>query len=213
MACGCSWAATSDASFIPLEEFLPDIKVVAPSVPDEMAANAARLAAIELTGAIPFVRRNIILDAQQGVVDYFLDLPDDYRISRVHTVTLDGRPVPASTRSAFGGQWFHYDRAEQRIVLRQPPAKDGPGCIVVEVTVTPGQRSCQLPSELYHDALDVIASGALARLLLTPGASWTNLTTAGVYRKMYIEGRERVSNLVLRGGISGPLTMRARRFF
>ena len=207
----CAWG--SDGAFVPVEDFLPDVKAVIPAVPDVLAANAVRMAAIELCQRVPFVVRDALLDTQAGVADYPLALPDSYVVTGVLGLMLGGRTVPLLPPSAFPARGAVYHRGERLLVLNPAPSVDAPGCLHARVSVMPGQLSCHLPREVFDEALDVVAAGALARLLLIPKTSWADKSTAGVYRTTFSAGVGRISNLALRGGVSGPIVMQARRFF
>jgi hypothetical protein len=213
MSC-CTWANAD--SFVDIEQFLPDVLVKAPTVPEEIAANEIRAAAIEMAGRVPMLEREICQDIQAGVQDYFLDAPDGYAIRGVSAVTVQGLPVPLSTYSPFKtsriwtGAFYHIP--ENRILLAPAPQQDGRGCLCVTVTLLPGQTSCALPIEFYEQHLDALASGALARLLLMKDASWADKASAGIYRAMFVAGIARASNTALRGGVTGPLVIRPKRF-
>jgi hypothetical protein len=201
---------------VPIEEFIPDVQLKAPSVPDQIAANEIRMAAIELASRVPLLRRQLCQPAQANVSDYFLDAPDGYTIRGIHGVSVYGRPVTVYGGSPLGlsaprpGAW--YDRSEQVVHIRPAPPRDGASCVCVEATVLPGQTTCALPREMYDLHLDTLAAGALARLMLMKDASWANTQAAGIYRGMYVAGIGRASNSVLRGGVTGPLIARPPRF-
>ena len=213
MSC-CTWANTS--SFVDIEQFLPDVLVKAPTVPEEVAANEIRAAAIELASRVPAIEREICQDLQAGVPDYFVDPPDGYTVRGVSAVTVEGIPLPLAVYSVYNtsrlrrGAFYHMP--EKRILLAPPPQYDAHGCLCVTATLLPGQTSCALPLEFYEQHLDTLASGALARLLLMKDASWADKSSAGIYRAMFLAGVGRASNTALRGGVTGPLIARPARF-
>lgn len=206
----CAWADGSE--FVPLDNFVPDVQANIPTVAAELAANAVRLAAIELCQRVPFVTRGVVLDLQANVPDYVLDLPDNYRASGLLSVTVRGRVTPIVPFGNAYGRGLSYLHSERLLMFRPPPSSDGVNCLHARVSVFPGQLSCHLPREVFDDALEVVVDGALARLLLIPKATWNDKSTAGVYQKKFSAGLSRMSNAALRGGITGPMMMRARRF-
>jgi hypothetical protein len=213
MSC-CTWA--NPGSFAPIEQFLPDVQVKAPTVPDEVAANELRAAAIELASRTPAIQREICQDTQAGVPDYFVDAPDGYSLRGVIAVTVEGRKWPLAQHAAYatgysGCAAFYHDE-QRRVLLRPAPQYDGRGCLCVTAALLPGQTSCALPVEFYERHLDTLASGALARLLLMKGASWEDKSSAGIYRAMFVAGIARASDTALRGGVVGPLIARPPRF-
>jgi hypothetical protein len=212
MSC-CTWA--NPGSFAPIEQFLPDVQVKAPTVPDEVAANELRAAAIEMASRVPAIQREICQDLQAGVPDYFVDAPDGYTIRGINEVSVSGRRWPLAAYSSYTAAGpcsaFYHDE-QRRVLLRPAPQYDGRGCLCVTAALLPGQTSCALPVEFYERHLDTLASGALARLLLMKGASWEDKSSAGIYRAMFVAGIARASDTALRGGVVGPLIARPPRF-
>lgn len=214
MSCNCSWQ--NPDIFRPIDDFIPDVITKVNSVPDEVAANEIRNAAIEFSRRALLLRRTACMDAQANVADYYPELPDDYAVHSVVGVTLDGVSyrgctTGASLRAECGGV-FSYDAYNGAVVLDPPPARDSIGCLCVEVVVRPGQESCQLPAELYDGYVNDIAAGAAANLLLMRDTPWLDRTSAGIYRGIFSNAINHATTLAMRGGVAGPIFMKARRF-
>lgn len=217
MTCNCAWS--DDAEFVPLEDFIPDALLRAPNAPDEVVANAVRLAAIEFCRtAMPLARR-LCVDAQEGVADYHLTLPDEYHIVAIRSVCVgDTEYFPLGMASCTPRRAWHHRRfgytysQSTGVVLDPPPLRDAPGCLCISAIVQPGQRTCTLPRELYDDYLETLAAGAAARLLLMSTASWFDRTGAGIQQRIFRSGMVAAKSLHMRGQAVGPLMMQAPRF-
>lgn len=101
---------------VPLEEFVPELRLIANGVPSDIAAAYIRNAAIEFCERSAVLKREVFVDLQCDVREYLLE-PDDVDTTR--TVSIDWICDARGQR--------HYLRPNQPCQL-ECPCFCGPGC-------------------------------------------------------------------------------------
>lgn len=232
MTCNCSWDATSE--FVPVDDFLDYVSAGVPGIDVQLMAHSIRVAAIEFARSTRFMTQRIRLDAQEGVPDYQLILPDEYNLLAISAVDYEGCVInhdqlsPSAyrgagigmmnTRTNYSGNLTYasnmvFGYSEQTgLVLNPPPSRDGESCIGVTAIVIPTQDSCYLPRSLYNTFADTIGAGALAALMRNSQAKWYDLRNAGIYRKQFEQGMTRAKNLAMTGFVAKPVHMKAHSY-
>jgi hypothetical protein len=212
MTCACATIPPS-GGVTPLEDFLPYVVPYAVGVPDEVAAHAIRLAAIEWAQVTLSQRRVVTIDAQKGLHDYRIEIDDAYEAITVNSVCYRERLLTPLRREQCSPHACGYTYTKPDLLMIYPAADaDGASCIKVELTVQMGQDTCFVDRVLYANHAEDLANGALARLLRMKGASWYDLSLAGVHVKAFRQAYSRAKARSARGDISAPLMMTAPRF-
>ena len=80
-----------DVEFISLAEFLPRVTLIAKGVPDDVALEYLRQAAQTLARDSLLLKRELRLDVQAGVRDYYLDNGDAEQVHYVDEIHLGKR--------------------------------------------------------------------------------------------------------------------------
>jgi hypothetical protein len=208
----CTTAPVDTVEFL---VFAPDIQLRAKGIPDAVAESLAREAAIDFIRRTHTLKRTLLTDAQAGVGDYYIDLPDGLLVRSVSCVTLDGRPlrsVPQCT-GRYMGSGFSFDG--QRLFVSPAPCEDSPGALEVTVYAVPTQTTCALDRDIYEQYADAIVNGALSRAFAMHGASWANAGRNSLMRdfqRLYLDGVNRAKRDQNKGLLASPTQARAPRW-
>lgn len=178
-----------------LTEVLPDVN----GCPDPSAINAVRNAAIEFC-----TRGNVwkvemeIFQTESGVIAYDLDSPvNGARIIQVMAAFLDGMEIKPRTedsldagmpgwRTIAGKPTFFFQPTPELISLASVP--DGTYTVSGIVALCPTRKAGGIERFIYEQYLDVIASGAKARLMMMPGVPWSNPELAAFHDAQFNTG-------------------------
>jgi hypothetical protein len=227
MTCNCSWDSKSE--FVPVDDFLDYVSAGVPHIDAQLVAHNIRVAAIEFARSTRYMVQRVHIDAQAGVPDYHIELPDEYRIYSIAAVDYDGMVLqpdqlsPSGYRGSGIGMSATYPRqrgynhtfgysTQTGLMINPPPTQDGERCIGVNAIVIPTQDSCYLPRDLYDKFADIIGAGALAALMRNSQAKWYDLRNAGIYRRQFEQGIRRARDLAMTGGIAQPIKMKAHSY-
>lgn len=91
-----------DVEFISLTEFLPRVTLVAKGVPEDVALEYLRQSAQTLARESRLLKRELRLDVQAGVRDYYLDNGENEQVHYVDKVELkSGQTSPFSCKNSF----------------------------------------------------------------------------------------------------------------
>lgn len=197
------------------EELVPDLLGARglTGVPPEIAVFHLRKATIELCERSHVWVQTIDIDAQKGVSDYPIELPDAAKVVAVKAVKVGHCCLTPSREGLCGGCGCHTFRVEGNRTLWVPEAhEDEEQAIRVEVVSKPSQDSCSFPEELYEDWSDTIADGAAWRCFAMPKTDWYSAGMVTFYMKKYNAGVTRAKNQRVLQRTVGPLMMRGARF-
>lgn len=82
---------------VELKDILPYIQPNCVALPDEMGMDYGRRAYIEFARRSGAVVRRLVYDLQDGIVDYPIEVPDGYSVSRINRVIIEGNSVISPT--------------------------------------------------------------------------------------------------------------------
>jgi hypothetical protein len=195
MSC-CTLAAHGS---VPFADFVPYIAAYARGAPDDLMAHSARLAAIDFCWRTKALVRDAYADLQAGVVDYRVELPDSYRLVSVKSLSTDGEALHSEGAGAgwntmgperfdTSGSFGYAFCAPDTIYLGCKPTCDVSNGLHLRAVVQPGQDSCDVDRWLYDRYAEVIANGAIYRLLLMARAPWADMRVAEQFRRMNSSG-------------------------
>jgi hypothetical protein len=135
------------------------------------------------------LRWHITMDAQAGVSDYPIDLPEGYTIVQVEQVCVNGVEfdgtrmsscatgtspspcVPMALRPCAGAadmQVFSVEDEGTAIRIVPAPPMDAVDAIRVEVSLLPSRTACELPRLLYERYGTAITDLALTQVMTDP---------------------------------------------
>lgn len=180
-----------DVEFISLTEFLPRVTLVAQGVPDDVALEYLRQAAQTLARDSLLLKRELRLDVQAEVRDYYLEPGDFEQVHYVDDVSL-GKPKTGccfnyQPKSFFRCREFAFE-PNDKIVLSQTPKADAENRLYVRYFAMPTQNACEVDKLLYDRYQDVVVNGALAQLLLMRKYEFSDPQLAMIYEQKFKQG-------------------------
>lgn len=225
---------------VTLEEFLPELRLLANNVPSDIAAAYIRTAAIEFAERTAAVKRSVFVDLQCGVQQYLLEPPDE---DSSRTVSIDWicdtrgrrhylRPnQPCELTCACvcpgacdvgplqqTGPWptqtvFLPMWFEQpnTLVVRQNVRFDGQTGLRVNLNVAPKRDACDLDRVLFERYLMTLVNGAAGYLLLQQKQDWYNPQLAKECERKFKIGMAQGATDALIGESRGPFRAHAQR--
>lgn len=180
-----------DVEFIALEEFLPRITLIAKGVPDDVALEYLRQACQTLARDSLLLQRDLYLDVQAQVRDYYLEAGDFEQVHYVRYVRLgkEQRPcIAASQRMARCECRDFVFEPNDKIILTKTPKADAENQLFVRYFAIPTQNACDVDKLLYDRYHDVVVNGALAQLLLMRQYAFADPQMAMLYEKRFKQG-------------------------
>jgi hypothetical protein len=171
------------------DAFFPEILPYAPNCPEMVARNAVRNAVIEFCTETWYWTHDtfpVVGTVGEGV--YTIDLPDNTKMLSVVDAWYDkqllrptGEPLMRNIyinidwRTVVGNPRFYMHEDPANIII--VPAPNVPsiaGGLTAQIAVAPTRASTGCLDSLYERYAEVMAQGALGRLLMTPGQPYSD---------------------------------------
>lgn len=204
-----------------IDDFLPQMRTYAPSVPDPLAFVYLRNAARDFC-----VRTHIWKDSDTFPVTMpdgeGLSAMQDAEIVRIQHARLDGvdlEPVTTDWLDDNKPDWQDADTEENAakyiahlyentvaIVPRQS------GTLTCRLVLKPSQDALTLPAVLFSEHGEHIARGAAGLLMLTPGTEFTNPDMAAAFIGAFDRHVESAKLRVARSKVGGRLRTKGSYF-
>lgn len=203
-----------DAGSIDWYSFIPYIAPYVKGAPDDLMAHMARLAAIEFARESGTITQELWIDAQAGVSDYPLKADDCYTVTSIKAVccgSIQLKPIRDASCNTKCLRGYRFD-APRDLYVYPPPQEDMCNAIKVSAVVIPGQDSCTVNPILYHEHAELIADGAVSRLLMTKGASWYDPQNAQAFTAKFLAAVRKAKIAKFKGRSSEPQFMKGVRF-
>lgn len=173
----------------PLSDFRPELNFEFPELPDQLWDYYLVKVAIDMAKRGNFVRRRIVLKAQNGVTRYLMKSPDGLDICGVLGLYVSQcgscgtRPIPRSFEPpdravACCRDIAWYDPYEDVMHI---DAKHCCGMYYITVAVAPRLGACELPEVFYSELLTPLLFGVKGSVLMLAGKSWTNMQLGKSY--------------------------------
>jgi len=192
--------------------FFPHILPQVRGCADEVVEFHLRQAAIEFCRRSQCWKQELPITTTADVTDYELVLPTDAAVSLLLSISVldtDGIPndeydiVNATrgrdmTRNFIDGCFVYLSDDETTLTVQPPPEDDGM-TLLPYVSLKPTQTSAGLPDFIANQHTDVIAAGALARLLAMPKTGWRDPAEAAVQRAKFLGDTGSASVVASRG--------------
>ncbi|THA10962.1 hypothetical protein [Rodentibacter pneumotropicus] len=172
-----------DVEFISLTEFLPRVTLIAKGVPDDVALEYLRQSAQTLARDSRLLKRELRLDVQAGVRDYYLGNGDHEQVHYVDNIELkSGQISPCFCKDAFDFE------PNDKIILHKTPKADRENQLYVRYFAMPTQNACEVDKLLFDRYHDVVVNGALANLLLMRQYAFADPQMAMFYETRFKQG-------------------------
>lgn len=198
---------------VSLMEFLPRVMPFAPGCAEPTAEQYVREAAIEFCQRTRGWRDSdeftIAADTREIVC-----VPPYSALVEIEEMWFDGRkltPVtwPTTWQDRGGGAPRLFTQVGIDGIRINPPAA---GTLAVSMFLKPSDKADYVPDFLLHHYAQVIADGALARLLMVPGKPFTNPDTAVAFGASFQRQLSVNFDLSIRGQQRAPARVRSSFF-
>lgn len=211
------------------EDFFPNILPEVPGVAEMVAENAVRNAVIEFCEkSLVLTRDHDPISIKAGVVDYDLEPPKGYIVIKVMKAWLENNELtplaPDFVREAsvynrlFSSYESNTDRPraylqkdERTISVWGVPDQDYSNGLTLRVALKPARASTSIESVLLEDYAETIASGALYRLMMSPGKPYTNAEMAAVHKGLFQQGINVARQRATHGHVRSTVSVKLRR--
>ena len=204
----------------PLDEFLININQFAPTCPEPTAFWAIRQAAIDFCEATRTWRYedefSVTDEYAQGITTPFGSVLLD-----IEQVRFNGCPLKRVTNAYLDERYPRWRDAEmtsapnyvtqtEMNTIRIHPVQDG--TVRVALWLKPTQDCDELPDYLSDQYREVIANGALGRILAIPGKPFTNLQLAVAFSSAFAGKLDGLRLMGFKGQQRGPMRTRSDTF-
>lgn len=195
-----------------LADFFPRVMPFAPGCSAPIAEQYIRDAAIEFC-----MRTRAWRDTDEFVItaatEEIVTVPPYAALHEIERMWLDGRELtPVTWPTAWEGE---DGTGTPRYVtqvgidgVRVSPA--GEGALKVSMFLKPAESADLVPDFLLDQYAQVIADGALSRILVMPGKTYTNPDMAALFGGSFQQQTSRLFNLSRRGQQRAPVRTRPR---
>lgn len=196
---------------VELSEFIPELQLEIPELPEDILMHYVRKAAIEFCERSRVVEREIQICMQACVPNYLLESPDCTRVVAV-TGICRGCGGPYSRinskpchNSVMGGvAWW--DQGEGALWVHPAPSQDNN--IMVRVSVAPEQDACEVDAILNNKYREAILAGTRMFIYAIPRREWTSQTFADTNRAEFDRRVAAAGTDRLLGGQQGSVRMK-----
>lgn len=197
---------------VSFDEFLPELSLEIPELPDDIIMNYVRSAAIEFAERTHVLQRELTICLQPCVGNYILESPDCTRIVALSGICRScdcGGPVTRLTSapcwvSCFGlHAWW-----ERPGTIWFQPAPTQPDEATVRVSVAPTVDACEVDAVLLTDHKEAIQAGARARIYNIPRRPWSSVPFAEEQRREFDRRVASAGTERLLGGNIGAVKMK-----
>ena len=212
------------------EAFFPYVLTEVAGAPEPLVLQAIRNSAIE------FCEKSLILTRDHdpitvvtGVPDYDLEAPTGYLVVKVQKAWLENNPIdpiaPDIVREAavYNRLFSSYNKEsngtprgylqndERSITIWPLPDKRYPNGLTLRVALKPSRASAFIDDVIFEDYAEVVASGAISRLMLSVDKAYTNPQMAVVHRARFDQGINVARGRALHGHVRSNLSVKMRR--
>ncbi len=156
------------------EEWLPNVRIVAPEISDRVLVDYIRRACIEFAKRSHILARNIWIETQDCVADYYPCVGEDERIDEVRLLSVNGecyKSVGDTCSWDVGNSkfWFHPPNS-----LEIHPAPKAKNEVLLTVVTVPTEDSLTVDKIIYDRYFEAIENYATAKAHLIPNKPATS---------------------------------------
>lgn len=213
----------SDVSY---EAFLPDVVQFVKDVPEIVAVQAIRNAAIQFCEKTRVLQTELLpMDVTEAVAQYEFEPDIGYKVVDVIEAWygdqfLVPKAVEELTRIYRTSNWndldgnpYYYFRSRtQEITLVPRPQESEVAKLKLRVAVVPSRSSSGIDEEIFERYYEYITLGARARLYDTPNQPYYEPKSAQLYLKRFSDAMNEVRTRVAKGLTRASVQIEYQRF-
>lgn len=211
------------------QDFLPYVVPDVPGAPTPVIIHAIRNACIRFCEqSMILTRDHDPLTVIANIVDYDLEPPTGYLVVKVAKAWLDNIPLdPLSPdiiddAAVYNRLYSSYEASpstprrflqkdERTISLWPMPDKKYANGLTMRVALKPTRASTTIEDVIFEDYAEVIASGALSRLMLAAEKPYTNEKMAAFHAAEFIRGVNVARTRAQHGHTRANLSVKLRK--
>lgn len=181
-----------------ISELFPDVLMYAAGCPEILAEQKIRDAAIEFCNLSGYWQEDldpIVTEADRAAYD--IEQPSEAMVRHILTLKVDDEVISPSITASLDIRaqgWRTATGKPSRYVLKSmtefmlTPIPDGEYTITAFASLRPSNDATEIPDLLFDYQREVIAAGAIFKLLTIPSRQWTDMATAAIYRQTFYRG-------------------------
>lgn len=192
---------------VTLDRFFPYVQPLVPGCPEPLMVQALRNAAISFCSRTDLIQRIFTPDVVAGQNAFAIDVPNDMQIGRVLAMSYKNHRLlpstPDDTYSALairgtaigdaqphtGSPRVYFQTTPDSGTFYVYPIPDAPAALAAGITLrvsfVPDQDAETVDDTLFTSYCEGIANGALGRLLLMPGQTFSNANASKVFHDKF----------------------------
>jgi hypothetical protein len=184
---------------VPLTDFLPEVMQYVPDVPEFVAINSLRNAAIEFCEKTRVLQLSLApITLQNDKANYTMQVPPGIKFVDLVDAYIDDRLIiPKSSEELsriyratdwrlLKGSTAYVTRVTYPEIQLVPYLETVSGEVLrIRASVAPTRDATEVPETLYEEFVEQISYGARGRLYGTPKQSYTDKTLAREYLMMF----------------------------
>lgn len=211
------------------EAFFPYVLPEVIGAPEPLVVNAIRNSVIEFCEkSLVLTRDHDPVTVLPNIVDYDLEPPAGYLVVKVMQAWLDNQPLDPlapdfvreasvynrlfeSYEAAPSTPRFYLQKDERTITVWELPDKTYTNGLTMRVALKPTRASTEIEDVVFEDYAETIASGAIMRLMMSPGKSYTNPELAAVHKGIFNQGINTARQRATHGQVRAVMSVKLRR--
>jgi len=211
------------------EDFFPYVLPDVVGAPEPLVVHHIRNACIEFCEkSLIITRDHDPITVVANTVDYDLEPPAGYLVVKVQKAWLDNNPLdpiaPDFVREAsvYNRLFSSYNpggstpkgflqKEERSISLWPMPDRKYTNGLTLRVALKPTRASTTIEDVVFEDYAEVIAQGALYRLMASPGKAYTNPEMAGINKGLFDQGINVARQRATHGHVRSNLSVKMRK--
>lgn len=196
-----------------IADFEDFIALSAPDAGSVVLQHVIREAIVRFMRESQLFTDTLCVEAQCGVVDYPLQMPDCRKLVGIEAVDIGGSKNIHEFHEIARGTKFndwHKDDRHNVVVLHHEPKEGTPIRVLYSWAIQ--RDDCEVPDEIYEDWMEAIKAAALAELLLMPKQEWTSPATSALNEDRYRIELRKAKNRRWSNYSRGPMMMQGAPF-
>lgn len=214
---------------ISYEAFLPRILIDAYGCPEIVAIQSIRDSVIEFCVRSNFIQRDHDpITATAGVSDYDLEPPNGQLVIKIQKCWYKATELTPIAPDYVNSSAFYnngipenapnlatplsFTQKDERTFSIYPIPKDTViNGLTLRISLKPTRASTYCEDSIYEDYAEVIAHGALSKLLASPGKAYLNVNAAGMHANAFNSGINDARQRASRGHVRSGMQVRMRK--